>query len=502
MTTHPVALERFSRARFVSAWGDNMSANAGSRNNASSARLASEVLRTQGAFVIQHGIVQRVSHVASAENISDPLSREKGDGAGLQEFFQRARGMGVNSFTRLALPDAIGELRTRVRKLWQLQQSEAPMLQPSVERADRRGRQRLAAMDDWTFVHPFCGVDSVLEATRPLGGRPAGACDLNFWVRKLWEHRTGLPCLGDFSVVLAMARSGELRDVWDLSRAMLYVSGAPCIDFSTAGCQRGVEGDTGMLFLQDVELALALDLTVVIKEIVPGILAPHLVGFLFEAVRLLARGGRYLVGWRQLRCRRHGDVLTFRERIFIVAVRRDALRQSVRSSDDLFPAEDPPAGGCLVSVLRPEPREQDTRGLDVSRVEWLPARRTADDYDGLRLLGRYEGSSEIGHHIYDAVRGIAATQRTGGTGPGLGTGLYWDGKTIRRLSPEEAFAVQSLDTSTVQTARELGIPELEIYAMAGNTIPVLTLRALIKHVLSLLQPQAWQLQRPRERPRE
>ena len=59
-----------------------------------------------------------------------------------------------------------------------------------VASADRTGAA--ASPDEWTYIHAFCGLDAGREAFAPLGGRPAGACDVSVSVRKLWNHLTGL----------------------------------------------------------------------------------------------------------------------------------------------------------------------------------------------------------------------------------------------------------------------------------------------------------------------
>ena len=65
-----------------------------------------------------------------------------------------------------------------------------------------------------------------------------------------------------------------------LTRVLVYLSGPPCIDFSIAGGQRGTNGNTGQLFLDDAEGALETDAPIIISEIVLGILDAHLITFL------------------------------------------------------------------------------------------------------------------------------------------------------------------------------------------------------------------------------
>ena len=57
---------------------------------------------------------------------------------------------------------------------------------------------------------------------------------------------------------------------------------------SIAGGQRGTDGNTGQLFLGDVEGALETDAPIVISEIVLGILDEHLVTFLYQKAKRLA----------------------------------------------------------------------------------------------------------------------------------------------------------------------------------------------------------------------
>ena len=501
------AQSRFGDARFASPLGDNKTQLAGARNNASRNLLIAEILREQGAFALRNSIVTRGAHVASKENLSDPLSREEGDGKGLAEFRERAQKLGVRSFVRVRLPRDLPRLRLRLRLLHAEKLSAAaaeggeassvpaavpeggplPMLDGS---SGLRAGSR-ASRESWTYFHSFAGLDSAFDACAPLGGKPAGASEAAHVVRLLWGARTGLTALGSFEHSLRLAREGTLWRAWFMSLALVYFSGAPCIDFSEAGCGRGTGGDSGQLFLDDVELALLIGLAIIVKEIVPGILRPHLRPVLDKAIEMLEADGRYAAGFRLLRCRRHGDADTTRERVFVVAVLRARLRDGV-GVDDFFPSEKEGPTGRVLDLLDHDgrhPLPRDSVDLDVRRVEWLPPRPAQPDYDGLRLIGRYDASSEIGHHVY-STGGPAPTLRTDGTGPGLGTGLFANGPnadSVFRLSPRECLRVQSFDPDIYYVARRNGLTDQDIYRLAGNTIPVMTLRALVSNLLSLLQ---------------
>ena len=415
--------------------------------------------------------------------------------------------MGVTSFSRVRLPRDLPRLRLRLRQLHAEALSSLPAASgsaalavpaspglplPMLDETSQLPAGCRASRDRWSYVHSFCGLDSAFDACAPLGGTPAGGSDAAADVRTLWEARTGKRCLGSFELTLKMAHEGTLSSVWFLTLALVYFSGAPCIDFSDAGCGRGTDGATGQLFLDDVALALLLGLAIIVKEIVPGILRPHLRPVLDAAIDMLQADGRYIAGFRLLRCRRHGDPHTTRERVFVVAVLRSRLRPGVGSSD-FFPSEiEGPVGGRVADILDHDgtsPRPHDSVDLDIRRVEWLAPRSSTEGYDGLHLVGRYDASSEIGHHVYE-ISGPCPTLRTGGTGPGLGTGLFVDrprGSHIFRLSPRECLRVQSFDGDIYFQARKLGISDEAIYRLTGNTSPVMTLRSLISHLLSLLQ---------------
>ena len=112
---------------------------------------------------------------------------------------------------------------------------------------------------------------------------------------------------------------------------------------------------------------------------------------------------------------------------------------------------------------------------------------------GLRLIAKVDGSDRIGHHVYDPA-GSASTIRTDGDGPGVATGLYMFGDTCRCLSAREAARTHSI-SETTYNKMERFVTELtaeperrnkELFRLIGNSIPVMTLRDVVRHLLSLL----------------
>jgi site-specific DNA-cytosine methylase len=107
-----------------------------------------------------------------------------------------------------------------------------------------------------------------------------------------------------------------------------------------AGGQRGTDGNTGQLFLDDAEGALETDAPIIASEIVLGILDEKLITYLkqkFERLR-----ARYVTCWRVLRCNQHGDKFTNRRRMLIVGIKQKFLRKGLSAENvGLFPPDRP-----------------------------------------------------------------------------------------------------------------------------------------------------------------
>ena len=98
---------------------------------------------------------------------------------------------------------------------------------------------------------------------------------------------------------------------------------------------------------------------------------------------------------------------------------------------------------------------------------------------------------------------MSVTLQTWGQGPGAATGLYEtsDG-TVRQLSPFEALRMHSFPEEVIDFLRgREDVSWQDAYRLAGNSIPILTLRDLLRGILCVVCPQAAQTRhgRPRER---
>ena len=120
---------------------------------------------------------------------------------------------------------------------------------------------------------------------------------------------------------------------------------------------------------------------------------------------------------------------------------------------------------------------------------WLPARDTTD-WDCPRLVGTI-GIGGMGWSVYDA-KGPAVTMKTWGQGPGGATALYLESQgRVRRLSPWEAMRTHSFPDDFISHLKDTAqISWEKAYRLCGNSIPVLTLRGVVEHlVTTVIKPQ-------------
>jgi len=125
----------------------------------------------------------------------------------------------------------------------------------------------------------------------------------------------------------------------------------------------------------------------------------------------------------------------------------------------------------------------------LDHVQRAPERETVDGYDGPRLWGTI-GKGGMGWSVYDGRKGPGVTQKTWGQGPGGATALYWDGVSVRRLSPWESMRTHSFPPRLITwLQRRRDVTWEDAYRLCGNSIPVGMLTDVVSHIVSILKPQ-------------
>lgn len=244
--------------------------------------------------------------------------------------------------------------------------------------------------------------------------------------------------------------------------------GIPCQAWSKSGSRGGKSDPRGVLHLEMLRLVGHHRPKVVLAENVPQFLSLDGGPAFCEIVAAL-EGWGYAVSYEVLNASGFG-VPQNRERLYIVAIRKDCLRQAFR-----FPA---PAENNveLASVLEP-PRATYRSATNIKEY-----RRVAPDkvrWDkigkGLIKIGCVNDDTQ-GDRIY-SPRGhsVTLTASTGGWGAGMG--LYEVNGVIRRLTPREA-------------ARCMGFPESYRFLCApriagsqlGNAVVVNVVTAIVEQL--------------------
>ena len=105
----------------------------------------------------------------------------------------------------------------------------------------------------------------------------------------------------------------------------VYPSGAPCTDHSVAGKQRGLDGKTGSLFIDQWDLIETKQPKLVILEQVPNVLFIQR-GRVIKILNKRANAAGYRLQYWLLDSRDYGSV-SQRERLFVIGVRKDIYEE-------------------------------------------------------------------------------------------------------------------------------------------------------------------------------
>lgn len=190
------------------------------------------------------------------------------------------------------------------------------------------------------------GIEAASLAWQPLGLHAAWFAEIDpFPSAVLSHHYPGVPNLGDMTRIARQIRIGQV------CAPDILIGGTPCQSFSVAGARQGLSDPRGVLTLNYVELANAIDQTriqtrrtpaTLVWENVPGVLSDRsnafgcLLGALAGEGRALeppgpkwthagcVSGPRRRIAWRVLDAQYFG-VAQRRRRVFLVASGRDDL---------------------------------------------------------------------------------------------------------------------------------------------------------------------------------
>lgn len=273
------------------------------------------------------------------------------------------------------------------------------------------------------YIELFAGIGGMGHGLMQAGMECVGYCEIDKFAHKafkilhdpeerMWEAYD-VRAVTDDDIRLLGRERGPID---------LIAGGFPCQAFSIAGKRKGFQDSTrGTLFFEIIRFASILKPKYLLLENVTGLLN-HDGGRTFETViRMLDELG-YVGEWCVLNSSAY--VPQNRERIFIIA----SLGGS--SGRKVFPFG-------------------------------------SESSNSIKVVGRIEGSHDQNSRVY-GVDGLATTLGTmqgGGQEPKL-----FDGKRIRRITPLEAFRLQSFPDEWYHKLKEHGISDSQLYKMAGNAV--------------------------------
>lgn len=244
--------------------------------------------------------------------------------------------------------------------------------------------------------------------------------------------------------------------------------GIPCQAWSQSGSQGGKSDPRGVLHLEMLRLVSFHRPKVVLAENVRGFQTLH-GGPAFKEIVEALEGWGYAVYYKVLNSSGFG-VPQNRERLYIVAIRKDCLQQPFR-----FPAPMEP-NVELMSVLE-SPRANFMAATAIREYRRVPPDKIRWDRIGKGpiKLGDIHGNSQ-GDRIY-SPRGHSVTLTASSGGHGAGMGLYDVDGVIRRLTPREAARCMGFPESF----RFLCAPRISC-SQLGNAVVVNVISAIMREV--------------------
>ena len=321
----------------------------------------------------------------------------------------------------------------------------------------------------------FSGIGAFEKALQKLSIEYdlVGYCEIDNYASKAYSLIHHVPetlNLGDITKV----------DVNELSKDIdLLTYGFPCQDVSIAGERKGFacEGEftrTG-LFYNALNIITAVKPKYAVAENVRNLLSDNFKKD-FDVVLDCLDKANYNNYYAVLNAKDFG-IPQFRERVFIVSIRKDV-------DDDCFYF---PKRVKLEKVLR------DILETNVSEKYYVSSKIPFDISDYGEVNVPYYSVNQIGNlfpsstrdnpnqgRVYD-FNGISPTLNC--MGGGSRQPFIVIGSRVRKLTPKECFRLMGFDDIDVNVLIDNKISNTQLYKMAGNSIVVNVLVALLRNLL-------------------
>ena len=173
------------------------------------------------------------------------------------------------------------------------------------------------------YVSLFSGIGGFEQALNKLGGTCVMASEIDKFAEQAYQAIYGHATVGDITKVKA-------EDVPDHD---LLVGGFPCQSFSLAGKRKGFEDTRGTMFFEIARIVSVKKPKILLLENVKG-LVNHGKGRTLDTMIEILNEIGYVVDFNVLNSKFFG-VPQNRERVFIVAIRKDLIESEPFSEESM-----------------------------------------------------------------------------------------------------------------------------------------------------------------------
>lgn len=365
-------------------------------------------------------------------------------------------------------------------------------------------------MTKFNYVSLFSGVGGFEQALNSLGGACVFASEIDKFASQAYKTLYGDEHLhGDVTKI-------DAKDVPDHD---VLVGGFPCQAFSVAGRREGFGDTRGTLFFDIARIAAKKKPKALLLENVKGLVNHDKGNTLDTMIRTLNEIG-YVVDFDILNSK-YFDVPQNRERIFIVAIRKDLIESEAFDEESTKGQTIIPKGkrriGEWADVFNfdfPEQDEVTTRLRDVlepivDEKYYLSDDKTTELVAQLKELDindmaavEYDRRKGVGK-IRDISlslsasdwRGLNRNQTQTAVAQEIANGenisycideIQPPKYRIRKLTPLECFRLQAFPDESHQSLVDVGISDSQRYKMAGNAVTVSVIEALGERLIPLI----------------
>ena len=292
-----------------------------------------------------------------------------------------------------------------------------------------------------TFIDLFCGIGGFRVALERKGLECVFSSDIDKDVRKAYCENFGETPEGDITEISAKR----------IPKHDILCAGFPCQSFSVAGNRKGTEDPRGKLFEHVIRIAKHHKPSVILLENVRNILKVGGGNDFKKIVKALEACG-YLVKAMLLNSADFG-IPQARHRVYFACVRKAC---GVKTSS-------------VQNKVNPKPLKNALEA-EVDKSLYIPENykpilyfdKQEKDLTKPWRVGHY-GKCGMGQRIY-SPENVSITIKANGGGWGAKTGLYFDGKGIRRLDITESKRVMGFSDTHVVSEGNQG------YKQLGNAV--------------------------------